>query len=192
MTERTYTETEVQAIRAAALREAARRSEWLGGWKCVNGHDACSQMYAGPECPYCEKKLGGKEAILALIDQPAEDAMNALIGAAHLDIAEWLDRSIEKRGPDDYRFGHKGYSNGVDACYDALRTRTPADALAALGKATADAFEKGKRVERERCAKIADDIADQTKPVNDRDRLGYERAEMAKFIAAAIRGESDE
>lgn len=21
---------------------------------CVNGHDACGEMYAGPECPYCE------------------------------------------------------------------------------------------------------------------------------------------
>jgi len=25
-------------------------------YKCVNGHDACDQMYPGPECPYCEKK----------------------------------------------------------------------------------------------------------------------------------------
>jgi hypothetical protein len=25
-------------------------------WVCVNGHDACSQMYASPDCPYCEKR----------------------------------------------------------------------------------------------------------------------------------------
>jgi hypothetical protein len=25
-------------------------------YRCVQGHDLCNQMYAGPECPYCEKK----------------------------------------------------------------------------------------------------------------------------------------
>lgn len=24
-------------------------------YRCVNGHDRCSQMYAGPDCPYCEQ-----------------------------------------------------------------------------------------------------------------------------------------
>lgn len=24
-------------------------------YRCVNGHDKCGEMYAGPECPYCER-----------------------------------------------------------------------------------------------------------------------------------------
>jgi len=24
------------------------------GYKCVNGHDECGNMYPGPQCPYCE------------------------------------------------------------------------------------------------------------------------------------------
>lgn len=27
----------------------------LTRYKCVNGHDRCGQMYAGPDCPYCER-----------------------------------------------------------------------------------------------------------------------------------------
>lgn len=25
-------------------------------FKCTRGHDRCGKMYAGPECPYCERR----------------------------------------------------------------------------------------------------------------------------------------
>ena len=38
---------------------AAYERGWVfGGTKhyCVNGHDLCGQSYAGPDCPYCERR----------------------------------------------------------------------------------------------------------------------------------------
>ena len=43
---------------ASDLRERAhirKLKEIIVGYKCVNGHDRCDQMYPNKDCPYCEE-----------------------------------------------------------------------------------------------------------------------------------------
>lgn len=34
----------------------------MSKYRCVHGHDRCGEMYAGPECPYCERVTPRKKA----------------------------------------------------------------------------------------------------------------------------------
>lgn len=50
--------------------KAWMRGEEAFTWICVQGHDACRQMYACEECPYCEKVF--HPAIRKIIDFKGE------------------------------------------------------------------------------------------------------------------------
>lgn len=71
---------------------------------------------------------GYAQAILALIDQPS--TLDALIGAAYLDAASACNN--EHLEGDTSSESDMAYTNAVSDCIFAVRSRTPADALAAL------------------------------------------------------------
>jgi hypothetical protein len=61
----------------------------------------------------------------------------AIVKAALEKAAERIVTRVEKRGPAEYRCGISGYSNGIDACFDAIRTlaSNPAEVAAIIKKA---------------------------------------------------------
>jgi len=64
----------------------------------------------------------------------------ALVKAALERAADRVVTRVEKRGPADYRCGISGYSNGIDACFDAIRSlaSNPAEVAAIIKKAGED------------------------------------------------------
>jgi hypothetical protein len=64
----------------------------------------------------------------------------AIVKAALEKAAERIVTRVEKRGPAEYRCGISGYSNGIDACFDAIRhlASDPAAVAAILLKATGE------------------------------------------------------
>ena len=76
-----------------------------------------------------------------------DDLVQAAVAAALREAAESLHTVVNRKGSNDYRRGHQGYSNGIDACYDAILDLITDDAQDALGRVAA--------AERERCAIVA-------------------------------------
>jgi hypothetical protein len=61
----------------------------------------------------------------------------AIVRAALELAADRVVTRVEKRGPAEYRCGISGYSNGIDACFDAIRSLAsdPAEVAAILEEA---------------------------------------------------------
>jgi len=64
----------------------------------------------------------------------------AIVRAALEMAADRVVTRVEKRGPAEYRCGISGYSNGIDACFDAIRSLAsdPAEVAAIIKKAGED------------------------------------------------------
>jgi hypothetical protein len=64
----------------------------------------------------------------------------AIVRAALERAADRVVTRVEKRGPAEYRCGISGYSNGIDACFDAIRSLAsdPAEVAAIIKKAGED------------------------------------------------------
>jgi hypothetical protein len=67
-------------------------------------------------------------------------APEAIVRAALEMAADRVVTRVEKRGPAEYRCGISGYSNGIDACFDAIRSiaSDPAEVAAIIKKAGED------------------------------------------------------
>lgn len=176
MTERTYTETEMLAIRAATLREAAAKIKrtlkedtigYAEGWN--DGIDLAEQT------------------TLALIDQPADTALNALIGAAYeANAAVCADAFAEHMtaaimGDQEAARNRESAAAMAEKLLHAIRHTTPADALAAL--------EAVKLAERERLASMFDHKHEQWAVAMGRNPADY--TSQWSQAAAAIRGASE-
>ena len=64
-------------------------------WRCVNGHDRCDQMYPGPECPYCERRVKKGRPRIEDIDKSLEATKPWL--ALKMSRTTWYRRQAEKR-----------------------------------------------------------------------------------------------
>jgi hypothetical protein len=64
----------------------------------------------------------------------------AIVKAALERAAHRVVTRVEKRGPSEYRCGISGYSNGIDACFDVIRSLAsdPAEVAAIIKKAAGE------------------------------------------------------
>ena len=69
---------------------------------------------------------------------PDTPSPEAIVKAALERAADRVVTRVEKRGPAEYRCGISGYSNGIDACFDAIRSLAsdPAEVAAIISAAT--------------------------------------------------------
>jgi hypothetical protein len=95
-------------------------------------------------CPSCREPVdhpSGDGCAAMTKHQPHQcPSPEAIVRAALESAADRVVTRVEKRGPADYRCGISGYSNGIDACFDAIRAlaSNPAEVAAIIKKAGED------------------------------------------------------
>jgi hypothetical protein len=115
-------------------------------------HEAPARAYMLPSfAAGLEKQPQYGSTVEYILKSRSDDLVQAAVAAKLTEAAESLHTFVERRGPNDYRRGHRGYSNGIDACYDAILALITPDAQAALDRVVA--------AERERCARVAEQKA---------------------------------
>lgn len=139
MTDRTYTQKQVDLLLAAEREAVAREADAqiANRWEREAEFGAVEIANEIWEC---------RQAILALIDQPS--TLDALIGAAYLDAASACNN--EHLEGDTSSESDMAYTNAVSDCIFAVHSRTPTDALAALDSVREAERERAVNDERKR------------------------------------------
>lgn len=92
----------------------------MSNYVCVNGHDRCDQMYPGPDCSYCEKRMTDHEA--KAIIQALTDARNeALEEAALWVIAKAKEHDTAETGGDEWDEASQDTAEHIAAAIRAMK-----------------------------------------------------------------------